>query len=443
MSMLSLAPAATTFGLPLVDGDRGLVLLVLREGARGAADAHAGVLRRRWARERGGEDGCGDRAECKSGRSVTDHGYPSSLMERPPVARAPFWSPLPYDADTAEGWDPRPRRLRLLRGGVALLARLAGRSRGAQPRRRVRAGGAGLGALGAFTDLGPVAVTPRRLDARRRGLDASGFAPRALTLPAPSALPCAGVPGAFSWPGAVAVPLDAGRVWRVSRQARGARRGPSSPSCSPSPSPSPRRSWPSWRAWPRWRGWPRAPDTRPLIGARTRGACNAVAPRRGCDSPPVTWPVAPAPPTSTATTRSLAARPPAAPVVALMPATAPTPEPPSAEPSTAARRPAAGTTGSAIARAARWRRTAASYSAQPSHCSTWRRSVPRPSAPPLSVASCSRTSPHGVSRAVRQPMSAARAWNTSALTFSRRTPRTAAMSWWEWSPTSKRTSAAR
>ena len=48
-----------------------------------------------------------------------------------------------------------------------------------------------------------------------------------------------------------------------------------------------------------------------------------------------------------------------------------------------------------------------------------------------------------LARASRARISASRAWKTSALTFSRRTPSTAAICSWDSSPSSKRTSAAR
>jgi hypothetical protein len=75
MSMLSLAPATSTLGAR-VDGDRRLVLLVLREPARRATDAHAGVLRSRRAGERDDEQGGGERAQRRPEQPVIDHGYP-------------------------------------------------------------------------------------------------------------------------------------------------------------------------------------------------------------------------------------------------------------------------------------------------------------------------------------------------------------------------------
>ena len=67
----------------------------------------------------------------------------------------------------------------------------------------------------------------------------------------------------------------------------------------------------------------------------------------------------------------------------------------------------------------------------------------RRSEPPRRIASCSRISAHGVSRAVRLAISELRPWNTSALTLSRGTPSTAAISSWEQAPSSASTSAAR
>ena len=140
----------------------------------------------------------------------------------------------------------------------------------------------------------------------------------------------------------------------------------------------------------------------------------------------------------------LAARPFAAPPSpASEPPPAPAPAADPAAPRTAAFSPAVGTTGSSSAIAERWRRTSVSNSAQPSQRATWRRSARACSAAPRAVASCSRISTHGVSRARRQPASDSRAWKTSAFTLSRRTPRTSAISSWVWSPSSKSTSAAR
>ena len=128
----------------------------------------------------------------------------------------------------------------------------------------------------------------------------------------------------------------------------------------------------------------------------------------------------------------LAARPFAAPSPASEPPPAPAPAltPMPAAPRTAAFSPAVGTTGSSIAIAERWRRTSVSNCAQPSQRATWRRSAARLNAAPRAVASCSRISTHGVSRARRQPASDSRAWKTSAFTLSRRTPSTSAISSW-------------
>ena len=73
----------------------------------------------------------------------------------------------------------------------------------------------------------------------------------------------------------------------------------------------------------------------------------------------------------------------------------------------------------------------------------WLRSMLRRGTRPVRVASCSRISTQGASRAARARSSASRAWKTSALTFSRRTPSTAAICSCDSSPSSKRTSAAR
>ena len=62
-------------------------------------------------------------------------------------------------------------------------------------------------------------------------------------------------------------------------------------------------------------------------------------------------------------------------------------------------RASVGTTGSTTATICRWRRTSSRNSVQPGHAFRCRRSGPRRSEPPRSVASCSRISSHGVSRA--------------------------------------------
>ena len=136
------------------------------------------------------------------------------------------------------------------------------------------------------------------------------------------------------------------------------------------------RAWRPRGPWPR-RRWRRAPPARPRRSSRCR-------------------------------------RPP-------RPDSAGTPAGPERQPSTAAFRPTAGATGSAIASAgalAAHRRLEVAHTRR-----TARRaggSTCGASALPVSVASCSRTCAHGVSRAVRQPISPSRAWKTSALTFSRR-----------------------
>src|SRR5204862_306547 len=68
-----------------------------------------------------------------------------------------------------------------------------------------------------------------------------------------------------------------------------------------------------------------------------------------------------------------------------------------------------GTTGSRMASAARWRWTSSRNSRQAGQLSRWRRRLPRRNAPPRAVASCSRISAHGVSRASRAAMSPSRA----------------------------------
>ena len=63
MSMLSLAPATTKSGSLGSMATAGSFCLFCENGLDGAADAHAGVLPCRRARERGDEDGRGERAE--------------------------------------------------------------------------------------------------------------------------------------------------------------------------------------------------------------------------------------------------------------------------------------------------------------------------------------------------------------------------------------------
>src|SRR4051795_5199894 len=96
--MLSLAPATTTAGLLASMATAGSFCLFCENGLgglpkltrascaaprpasaaarRGAADAHAVVLRSRRARERGDEQGGGERAQRRPEQPVIDHGYP-------------------------------------------------------------------------------------------------------------------------------------------------------------------------------------------------------------------------------------------------------------------------------------------------------------------------------------------------------------------------------
>ncbi len=85
-------------------------------------------------------------------------------------------------------------------------------------------------------------------------------------------------------------------------------------------------------------------------------------------------------------------------------------------------------TGRTTASIARCRRTSRSNSWQGRQRSMWARTMPRAGAFPRAFASSSRTSEQAVSRALRPRYSPSRAWKMSALTFSRRTPSTIAIS---------------
>ena len=160
-----------------------------------------------------------------------------------------------------------------------------------------------------------------------------------------------------------------------------------------------------------------------------------------------TTPAAVPPPTSATATSALAASAPPPPATAAVPPAAAAPPPAEPEPKAAARAvclsPSVGSTGSATASARRCAVTAVRNARHPGHSRRCRRSVVRRSAPPRRVASCSRISSHGVSRASRLAISEVRAWNTSAFTFSRGTSSTVAISSWETAPSSESTSAAR
>ncbi len=151
---------------------------------------------------------------------------------------------------------------------------------------------------------------------------------------------------------------------------------------------------------------------------------------------PLTPPAAVAPP-ATVVPPTASVGPPAA------PAAAATPPPPSADPSTADFSSPVAVTGRISASAARWRRTSTSNAAQPGQRSMCARVMLRGKILPRTVASRSRISEHGLSRASRPRASASRAWKISAFTFSVRTPNTSAISACEWSPSSKSTNAAR
>ena len=318
----------------------------------------------------------------------------------------------------------------------------------------MRRAGAGFGRLGrpwASRRLGRCRRLERlgllRLAARRRRLDPGGRRTMRLDLAGAERLALRGRLRRLQLTGAVALPLDGELVWFAGVEA-GAGRGGRPPSLRlrvfvSSPSPSSRRAWASWRGWPGRRGWPRAPGMRRGWAPAPAAPADAAAPRRGGDSPPATWPVAPAPPTSAATTRSLAARPPTAPVVD----------------AGAGHRPDAGASerraqdGGAQAGGGH----DGQHDRQGGALAAHRGLVVGAALALLDMAAQRAASEraaaqrrellaHVAARRVagRPPAhEAARAWNTSALTFSRRTPRTAAMSWWEWPPTSKRTSAAR
>ena len=377
MSMLSLAPATTTAGSLGSMATAGSFCLFCENGLGGlpmltrvscAAAGPASAATRTVAANV-------HSAGRNSRRSTTGTPSDEALAERPvrPSRLAHLRSTT---RPRAEGWDPR---LRLLRG-LPLLLGLPGGQRRALPgsirccRGKGLGGTGSLGRVGSRRRLGWRAVDGLGLRRLGRGdlsvgLDLTsraGFGSPAVDLP--RALPCAGVPGAFSWPGAAALPGGHGAdVPARAVDVRPARACASAfvAACSrrcgriAAAHGSGRR-----RRGARHRGRLRGADerrhTRPGRGDG-RAALSAGADGRGGRATPT-------PPTSAATRRTLAAmplaprpaRPPAALVAPPAPTAAPRPEPPAAEPSTAALRPAAGTTGSAIASAARWQRTAAS-----------------------------------------------------------------------------------
>ena len=156
-----------------------------------------------------------------------------------------------------------------------------------------------------------------------------------------------------------------------------------------------------------------------------------------------TSPATTLPPASTPTSATLAtaaepsARPPAdAPPTAALPVRP-------AAPSTLDLRPRLGTTGNAAASSSRCRRTSSRYALQPGQPRRWWRSSLRRSAPPRRVASCSRISAHGVTRASRRSMRAVRARNTRPFTLPASQPSTSATSACESPAASASSSAAR
>lgn len=191
------------------------------------------------------------------------------------------------------------------------------------------------------------------------------------------------------------------------------------------------------------------PAARPVATAAEGTADNAVIPAAlepapaaavlAASAPVALPPPAAVPPPAAAAPLETTAPLPLAPAPA---AATPLP-PPSAEARTEAFSSPTTATGRMSASAARCRLTSSSKAAQPGHRSIWARVRLRDRSLPRTVATRSRTSAHELSRASRPRMSVSRAWNMRALTFSRRTPSTLAISVCDWSPSSNRTSAAR
>ncbi len=119
---------------------------------------------------------------------------------------------------------------------------------------------------------------------------------------------------------------------------------------------------------------------------------------------------------------------PAPPAPVTLAAPAPTLPCPSADESTSALSFPPSATGRTSASDARCLRTSRSNSWQGAQRSMWARTMPRAGAFPRAFASRSRTSEQALSRALRPRYSPSRAWKMRALTLSRRTPSTLAIS---------------
>ena len=267
-----------------------------------------------------------------------------------------------------------------------------------------------------------------------------------------------------SWPDPAA-PSPPWPAWAASRPDRPSWPGPEASSaawpapegrssawaaCPPWPDPE-RPPWAGARAWPppAWRAlvppacrpaaargrarsgaavdtWRVADPTAAAAGAACalRSAARGSGTGRCVASTPAVVP----PPTSATATRALAASAPDAETAAAPPPAVPEPN---AAPSAASLSPTVGITGSATASVLRCSATSSRNARQPAHSRRCRCSVVRRSAPPRRLATCSRISSHGVSRALRLAAKDVRAWNTSAFTFCRGTFSTSAISSWE------------